>query len=135
MAQVMVNILEKYPTAIYNGMAIAHIFRQWYADINRIDAVDHDTLERLDILLHQKSGLIGSAKLSENDILNISTLPDGTQYLTDLSDTVAKDPFFSGLNDPINQAHLFQIVYDNKVTYVKDIPFRDQLLASKFLNA
>lgn len=133
MAQVMVNILDRYPTAMYNGMAIAHVFRQWYADTNRIDAVDHDTLERLDILLHQKLGELGEEQIGEMDILALSYLPDGTYYLNELAETVAKDPFFSGLNDPINQAHLFQIVYDNKVTYVKDIPFRDQILANKFL--
>lgn len=135
MAQVMVNIFEKYPTAIYNGIAIAHIFRQWYADVNRIDAVDHDTLERLDNLLHQQSGLLGEETFSLKNIEALSLLPDGTAYLADLSDTVAKDPFFSAMNDSINQAHLFQIIYDNKVTYVKDIPFRDRLLAQKFLDA
>ncbi len=135
MAQVMVNILERYPTAIYNGMAIAHIFRQWYADINRIDAVDHDTLERLDYILHQKLGLIGIMPLDKKDILKLSQLPDGSVYLNELAQTVAKDPFFSGMNDSINQAHLFQIIYDNKVTFVKDIPFRDRILAQKFLDA
>ncbi len=135
MAQIMVNILERYPTALYNGMAIAHIFRQWYADINRIDAVDHETLERLDHILHQKLGLVGTSPLHEKDILKLSKLPNGTIYLDELAQTVAKDSFFSGMNDPINQAHLFQIMYDNKVTFVKDIPFRDRILAQKFLDA
>jgi len=135
MAQVMINVLERYPTAQYNGMAVAHVFRQWYADANRIDAVDHDTLERLDILLGQKSNKMGEVKITEQDILDISILFDGTVYLTDLADTVLADPFFSELNDAINQAHLFQIIYDNKITMVNDIPFRDEILAKKFLKA
>ncbi|MCB1784530.1 MAG: hypothetical protein KDI13_11120, partial [Alphaproteobacteria bacterium] len=40
-----------------------------------------------------------------------------------------KDPFYAGLNDAINQSHIAQILYDLKVTYVQNVPFRDAELA------
>lgn len=139
MAQVLINILDRYPTALYNGMALAHIFRQWYADVSRVDAMDHDTLEHLDFSINDFDGNnafeFGTDKLDAKDLEKLSTLPDGTIYLKELGETVSRDPFFCGLNDPINQAHLFQIVYDSKVTYVDGVPFRDQKLARKFLKA
>lgn len=135
MAQVMTNILERYPTAIYNGMALAHVFRQWYADTSRIDALDHSTLEHMDFMLRDKAVKFGDQNISATEFENLSMLPDGTLYLKELGDTVARDPFFNGLSDAINQAHLFQIVYDAKVTYVDGIPFRDAALARKFFSA
>lgn len=135
MAQVLTNILERYPTALYNGMAMAHIFRQWYADIARVDALDHSSLEHMDYALRDNAKAFGDKNISAQDLENLSTLPDGRVYLKDLGLTVARDPFFCGLNDAINQAHLFQITYDSKVTYVDGIPFRDAALARKFFKA
>ena len=135
MAQVLINILERYPTALYNGMALAHVFRQWYADVSRVDALDHTTLEQLDFGLRDVSIKLGEKDITAKDFERLSTLPDTSIYLNELGATVARDPFFCGLNDPINQAHLFQIVYDSKVTYVDGIPFRDSKLARKFFSA
>lgn len=133
MAQVLINILDRYPTALYNGMALAHIFRQWYADVARVDALDHDTLEYMDFALRDELVEFGDTPVSALIIESLSELPDGTFYLKELGETVLRDPYFCGLNDPINQAHLFQIIYDSKVTYVSGIPFRDPSLARKFL--
>jgi hypothetical protein len=135
MAQVLINILERYPTALYNGMALAHVFRQWYADVSRVDALDHTTLEQIDTGLCETSLKLGDKDMGAKEIEKLSTLPDTSVYLKELGSTVARDPFFCGLNDPINQAHLFQIVYDSKVTYVDGIPFRDDKLARKFFSA
>lgn len=135
MAQVLVNILERYPTALYNGMALAHIFRQWYADTARVDAMDHATLEQMDFNLRDWLVKPGDKNATSQEFENLSTLPDGSVYLDGLGDTVSRDPFFCDVADPINQAHLFQIVYDSKVTYVDGIPFRDPKLARKFFSA
>jgi hypothetical protein len=138
MAQVLTNILDRYPTAVYNGMAMAHVFRQWYADTGRVDALDHSSLEHMDFALRDSTNdddKFGNKNASPMEFEILSTLPDGTVYLSELGDTVSRDPFFSGLHDPINQAHLFQIVYDSKVTYVDGIPFRDEKLARRFFKA
>ena len=134
-ARVFVNILERYPTALYNGMALAHMFRQWYADEQRVDALDHSSLQQMDFILEENDMEFGDKTALSKEYELLSCLPDGMVYLNDLGDTVAKDPFFNGLNDPVNQRHLFQIVYDTKVTYVQGIPFRDAKLARKFLRA
>lgn len=134
MAEVLTNILDRYPTALYNGMALAHVFRQWYADIARVDALDHSTLEHMDLSLQAAAIKFGDNNAIIDHFEKLSELPDGTIYLKDLGETVSRDPFFNGLQDAINQAHLFQIVYDNKVTYVDGIPFRDEALARKFFH-
>lgn len=134
MAQVLINIMDRYPTAIYTGMALAHVFRQWYTDTDRIDGCDHMTLEDIDIMMNETDGVIGDHQATAAIFENIAQLPDGSFYLDKLGETVARDPFFCGINDPINQAHLFQIVYDSKVTFVQGIPFRDRKLARKFFS-
>jgi hypothetical protein len=135
MAQVLTNLLERYPTALYNGMAMAHVFRQWYADLARVDALDYMTLEQMDFIITEQIFELGDQQVVPEDFEKLSTLPDEICYLKELGETVSKDPFFNSINDPINQAHLFQIVYDSKVTYVSGIPFRDATLARKFLKA
>lgn len=134
MARVLVNILERYPTAIYNGMALAHVFRQWYADTARVDALDHASLQQMDDILIENNVRFGDKRTSQKEFELISMLPDGVIYLKELGETIFKDPFFNGLNDPVNQSHLFQIVYDSKVTYANGIPFRDAKLARKFFS-
>ncbi len=135
MAQVLINILDRHPTALYSGVALAHVFRQWYAGTERVDAMDHATLEQMDINARDGMAGIGDKSASAEDFENLAILPDGSTYLDDLGLTVARDPFFCALNDPVNQAHLFQIIYDSKVTYVDGIPFRDPKLARKFFAA
>ncbi len=135
MAQVLVNILERYPTAIYNGMALAHVFRQWYADLDRVDALDYCTLEQIDYMMTDQSCNLGCKTAMPGDFEKLSVLPDEICYLKELGETVGRDPFFNDIQDPINQAHLFQIIYDSEITYVGGIPFRDQQLARKFLKA
>lgn len=134
MARVLINILERYPTSLYNGMALAHLFRQWYADVARVDALDHATLQQMDDMMLDGHGNFGAKLALCNEFELLSLLPDGCMYLKDLGETVSKDPFFNSLNDTVNQTHLFQIVYDSKVTYVNGIPFCDPELAQKFIN-
>ncbi len=131
-AQVLVNIINRYPSAQYNGLVLAHLFRQWYSDTDRLDAQDHNTLQHMDDVLEENDIRFGGKKLNAQEFEFLSMLPDGNAYLETLGQTVATDPFFNGLSDPVNQSHLFQIIYDNKVTYVQDIPFRDAKLARKF---
>ena len=64
-------------------------------------------------------------------IEELSLLPDGTCYLAGYGETIKSDPFFAGLNDPINQTHLFHLMYDMEVIMVNDVPFRDRALAHK----
>ena len=134
MARVLINVLERYPTSLYNGMALAHVFRQWYADVARVDALDHASLQQMDDMLEENNVQFGQKDLNAKEFELLSALPDGVAYLNELGNTVVKDSFFNGLTDPVNQSHLSQIVYDVNVTYANGIPFRDANLAAKFLN-
>lgn len=131
MATIFVRFLERDPTALYDGAALAYTFRQWYVDHMRVDACDHMSLENLDDLLFDESGaqVFGSEKLDLAVIEELSLLPDGVCYLARHGQSIMEDPFFSGLKDPINQAHLFHLVYDMEVTMVNNVPFRDKKLA------
>lgn len=133
MALVFMRFLERDPTALFDGTALAHAFRQWYADDARVDACDHETLENMDIMLEEKAtrNPFGQMCSDTNMIEDISELPDGTSYLADLASLVLADPYFAGLNDPINQAHFFHLIYDMEVKMVNNVPFRDGKLARK----
>lgn len=132
MALIFTRFLERDPTALFDGSALAYAFRQWYADETRVDATDHETLEALDDIMLNHTGVtapFGERRLSVRDIERLGCLPDGRCYLKGLGDTIMRDPFFAGLHDPVNQTHLFHLMYDMEVVMVNNVPFRDARLA------
>lgn len=137
MAQVFTRFLERDPSALFDGSALAYAFRQWYADEARINGCDHETLESLDDILMASSAHnpFGKAELTAAIAESLSVLPDGTCYLAGLGMNILADPFFAGLNDPINQTHMFHLMYDLEVTVVNHVPFRDPYLARRIFPA
>ncbi|MDP7141737.1 MAG: hypothetical protein QF692_00325 [Alphaproteobacteria bacterium] len=133
MALAFSHYLERDPRALFDGRALAQAFRVWHEDDQRVDACDHETLEMLDDLILSRDGEspFGDSVLTKDRIEDLSRLPGGVIYLEGLGGRIRRDPYFAGLNDPINQAHLFQIIYDLKVTRVNDVPFRNRDLAQK----
>lgn len=134
MALVFTRFLERDPTAFFDGSALAYAFRQWYADEARIDGCDHETLESLDDILLGHYGPtrpFGERRMTVADVEDLARLPDGRSYLQGLGDTILRDPFFAGLHDPVNQTHLFHLMYDMEVVMVNDVPFRDSKLARR----
>ena len=131
MAIVFTRFLERDPGALFNGAALAYAFRQWYADTARVDGIDHDTLEALDTIIDGADDVhpFGKNALLPRFVEELSTLPDGTCYLGGLGQGILRDPFYAGLHDPINQTHLFQMMYDMEVVMVNNVPFRDPSLA------
>ncbi len=132
MALIFTRFLERDPTALFDGSALAYAFRQWYADESRVDGTDHETLESLDDIMLNHTGItapFGERRMSARDIERLSCLPDGRCYLKGLADTIMRDPFFAGLHDPVNQTHLFHLMYDMEVVMVNNVPFRDARLA------
>lgn len=125
--------LEKNPSSLYSGGALARTFDQWFEDSLRVDAVDHEALEHLDELLENgdAASVLGDQAISGAQIETLSTLPDNLRYLTGRGDNIMKDPLYAGLSDAINQAHLFHIVYDTQVVMVGGVPFSDARLARK----
>ncbi len=125
--------IEKNPAFLYNGAALAQTFNQWFEDDLRVDAVDHEALEHLDDLLEtgNPADILGNDVVTAAAIESLSTLPDGIHYLAGMGDNILKDPLYAGLNDAINQSHLFHIVYDTQVVMVAGVPFADARLARK----
>lgn len=133
MAIIFTRFLERDPGALFSGAALAYAFRQWYADVSRVDGVDHDALEALDGIMEESDSVnpFGQKRLEAAGIEALSILPDGKCYLAGLGAGILRDPFFAGLNDEINQTHMFQLMYDMEVVMVNNVPFRDSALARK----
>lgn len=131
MAMIFTRAIEKDPAGFYDGSVLTRTFCQWYGDESRIIFCDHATLERMDEMLEVSEGaeVFGKEPLRAADIEKLSRLPGGKAYLLGMGSNICTDPYFMALNDPINEAHLFQVVYDSKVVMVEGVPFRDQKLA------
>ena len=131
MAMIFTRAIERDPTGFYDGSVLTRTFCQWYGDEGRITATDHATLERMDAMLAVAEGaeVFGTEPMRATDIEKLSRLPAGRIYLRGMGKNICTDPYFAGINDPINESHLFQIVYDSKVTVVEGVPFRDRKLA------
>lgn len=131
MAVMFSQTIEKSPTAQFSGKACAKAFWQWFCDEDRVNAADHQVLEELDMFLEENTSLsLAERKAPRRSLYEgLSRLPDGMQYLPGCADNLMRDPHFAGLCSAVNQAHLFQIVYDMKVIMRGNVPFRDAKLA------
>lgn len=126
--------LERDPSALFNGKALAECFTQWFRDESRIARADHEALNELDgLVADYKEGLseFGDKALKAIGVEVLSCLPDRTAYLQGMGYEILSNPLYAGLNDPVNQAHFMQLMHDMKVTRVHDVPFRDAELAEK----
>lgn len=133
LAIVFSGYLERDPSSLFSGKALASAFHQWFQNEERINACDHETLEYLDDLVMAKGGerAFGSKKITPVSIEVLSCLPDKTAYLRGYGECIMRDPEYAGLCDSINQSHFLHLVRDLKVTYVQNVPFRDSDLAER----
>lgn len=133
MAMMFSRFLERDPKSLFDGSALAYTFRQWYADVSRVDGCDHETLENLDMLMEESDvrNPFGVLAADISLIEEMSRLPSGKTYLTGQGGNILHEPYFAGLGDPINQSHFFHLVYDMEVKMVNNVPFRDMTLARK----
>ncbi len=129
MAMVFTRAIEKDPAGFYDGSVLTRTFCQWYDDIARVTANDHACLESLDHMLSEFGQKFGESSLKPNAVEEISTLPGGKSYLAGMGRNLCSDPYFTSIDDPINEAHLFQLVYDTRVVLAGGVPFRDSRLA------
>lgn len=111
----------------------ASAFRSWFLEPKRVDTTDHETLCYLDTLLEEAGHArpFGRNRLTPIEVVRMGCLPDGTSYLAGYGEAVLRDPVFSGLSDPINQAHYYHLVRDMEAFYVNGVPFRSSQLAAK----
>lgn len=133
MAMAFSAFLERNPAGQFNGQAAAASFRQWFRCETRVNTCDHNTLEYLDDVLKEtrERNPFGKKKPAPANIEVVSCLPDRTAYLQGFGAEILSDPLYCGMEDPINQSHLFHILYDLEATIVENVPFRDADLARK----
>ncbi len=131
MAMIFTRAMEKDPAGFYDGSVLTRTFCQWYGDETRVAETDHATLETMDDLLDDNAeGMVfGKTPVSDADIEVLSALPASMTYLKGMGRNILSDPYFVSMNDPINEAHLFQVAYDSRVVMVEGVPFRDHKLA------
>lgn len=130
MAMIFTRAIEKDPAGVYDGSVLTRTLCQWYGDEVRVALTDAITLEAMDDHL-EHNGTFGNGTLTAQAVERISLMPDGHIYLHGMGGNIASDPYFLTLQDTINEAHLFQVSYDSKVTMVEGVPFRDTNLARK----
>lgn len=130
MAMIFTRAIEKDPAGFYDGSVLTRTFCQWYGDDARVAQTDADALEMMDDYL-QHEGRFGGDSLKAAALERLSILPGMAPYLHGMGAHIATDPYFVATHDSINEAHLFQIAYDSKVTLVEGVPFRDSGLARK----
>lgn len=130
MAMIFTRAIEKDPAGFYDGSVLTRTLCQWYGDDARVAQADALALEAMDDHLHD-GGTFGTDSLKADAIEMISNMPGAQPYLEGMGANIATDPYFVAMHDAINEAHLFQIVYDSKVTMVEGVPFRDSGLARK----
>ncbi len=133
LAVVYANHIEYDPASQFNGKALKASFMQWYSAHERINECDHITLEYLDDVLQNADvkNPFGRKIPTHIGIELLSCLPDKSAYLQGFGGEILMDPKYSGLSDPVNQAHLMHILYDLEATVVNNVPFRDAKLAAK----
>lgn len=131
MAMIFTRAIEKDPAGFYDGSVLTRTFCQWYGDNTRVAAQDHVVLERLDAAIQEAQGteVFGKSSQLPANVEKLSALPGGRAYLSGMGTNICSDPYFVSMDDPINESHLFQIVYDSKVVLVEGVPFRDRRLA------
>lgn len=125
--------LEDRPSALFDGRALARGFKQWYTDQHRSDVCDRDMLDFMDDILRDVKSYnpFGTHKISGSVFESLFTTPQGRRYLHGWGDTILHDPFYAGMHDAYNQAHLFQLMQDIDVTIIGEVPFKDATLAHR----
>lgn len=115
-------------------------FRAWFESDERVRGVDHESLEYMDTLIEDMmKSPFGKTRMVARDIERIACLPmacveattekNHPGYLNGLGHTILQDPFYSGIQDPVNQAHLFHLARDAQCITINGVQFRDSRLA------
>ena len=134
LAMAFSGYLERQPSAALDlRQALLAAFKQWFNEIHRVDACDHDTLEYLDEVL-AASELVnpfGTKTPGRMNIEMLSTLPSGAAYLQGQGADILGSTDFTGMSNDINSAHLAHIVKDLETITIDNISFQDADLARK----
>lgn len=117
---------EEFPAGL------AQTFLTWMGCDHLLAECDNRTLDDMDVRL-QKSvdDVCGVAMLKGDDVLNISRLPEGGAYLAPLARTLCYSTEFRHIPDPVNEAHMRQILEECSEMMTPSLVFRDSELERK----
>ena len=127
--------LQGYTKAVNASMTAA--FYQWFREEDRVNKADHKGLRVIDSILMEEDvrnlspSEKGQRMLTGGQVELLSCLPNKSAYLLGFGAEILSDPHFSGLHDPVNQAHLMHIAYDMKVVYRGEVAFKSSDLAAR----
>ena len=111
---------------------LAQTFLTWMGCDHLLAECDNRTLDDMDARLQKSVGdVCGIAMLTGDDILNLSRLPDGESYLAPLARTLCYSTEFRHIPDPVNDAHLRQILEECSEIISPSLIFRDSELERK----
>lgn len=133
------NMLEKLLSSGFDNdiayqKSMAASFNQWFADENRLKQCDHDTLNLMDDMIADHT-TFQSQPLNHNTV-SCMTLPYGDEKQSYLDSSLVKDilknPYYSMIDDTINQSHFMQVVEDMNKFHIGGLTFNDADLAARF---
>lgn len=110
----------------------AHLAPHWFKDEKLLNSTDSKTLDDMDARLQRSvRDVCGPVQIAAGDMLNLSTLPAEGAYLAPVARTVLYAPEFRIIPDPLNEAHLRQILEDCDQIRTSPLVFSDSELEKK----
>lgn len=111
---------------------LAQTFLIWMGCNHLLAECDNRTLDDMDARLQKSiNDVCGIAMLNGDDVLNLSRLPEGCSYLAPLARTLCYSTEFRYIPDPVNDAHLRQILEECSEIIAPSLIFRDSELERK----
>lgn len=111
---------------------LAQTFLTWMGCDHLLAECDNRTLDDMDARLQKSiNDVCGIDMLNGDDILNLSRLPEGCSYLAPLARTLCYSTEFRHIPDPVNDAHLRQILEECSEIIAPSLIFRDSELERK----
>lgn len=131
------NVMEQQSPetdmTVLRGVALARTFKQWFFGHDRVTECDHNTLDLIDAMLVDQK-MPGNDYLEPTAITCLTLRGGGVSSYIDtaMRSDIMDNPLYSAVTDPINQAHLMQIIHDMYTVSIGSVAFRDTELAARF---
>ena len=140
MAHKFASVMETFLLSNMDGdmaynQSMAIMFNDWFALEDKIFQCDHESLNMIDDMIADDVQF-GEKTLQSLTIACLTTTAGDTiTYLQKPHvDDIADNPYYTSVQNPINRAHLSQLMNDMQSTLVDGVQFRDGALAARFMN-
>lgn len=113
LAVVFTQGLRNCPMGQFDGKALRYVFRQWFADPERVNNADHTALEMLDMALACPEQFTVTMDTSLT-LADLDELQENLPFEGYLKGINIFGKWFDGLRDPFNHLHLHHILTEMK---------------------